>query len=299
MSSTKPNRKIPIHRVAARGVFHGVIPHAGNDYHPHLIRPVGLLAVFVFVLGLNLFSGAQRVGSVEATTPSQNDFSRQQMLNASNEEREKNGIPALKLNEDLSAAANLKARDMLVRRYWAHTAPDGTSPWYWFREVNYRYDYAGENLAKGFRTPAGVMTAWMSSDEHRKNALSKDYQEVGFGMAEGELDGEQTVVVVALYGSPLGSPALTQSGVLAATDSESTLITRFGIGLRSLDPAVLASIVLLLLTTVVGLFAYALKRELPANLRKGWKKHHALYKAVFTACAILALITLYGDGQIL
>jgi len=212
--------------------------------------------------------------------------------------RQAEDLRPLELNDSLSAAAGLKARDMLVRQYWAHNAPDGTTPWYWFREVNYRYDFAGENLAKGFGTPAGVIAAWMDSEEHRKNAMSADYEDVGFGVADGVLDGQQTTIVVAMYGSPVGSPLVSQQ-VLAATDGDLSLVTRFGIGLQSLNPLALGSIIVLAVTTLVGLTAYAFRNKFPRKVRRDWTRHHALYKSLLTACLILALITLYGDGQIL
>jgi uncharacterized protein YkwD len=296
MASIKHMSIRGVHKKAFRGLFHTLIPHEGNDYHPHLIRPLGIALVLAAVVVLQFVAITPKVGSVKGA---QTDFSRQALLAESNNVREANDVPLLNLNNDLNSAAGLKARDVLVRQYWSHVAPDGTTPWYWFREVNYKYDYAGENLAKGFQTPSGVVTAWMNSEEHRRNALSKDYQDVGFGVAEGMLNGEQTTVVVALYGSPLGSEVLTSSEVLAATDGNMSLITRFGIGLQSLSPTTLGSIALLSLTLIVGLLTYAFRKKLPPSMQKSWKRHHGLYKSLAVACLILVLITLYGDGQIL
>jgi hypothetical protein len=296
MSATKKLERTGVHQKAFRGLVHTFIPRTGNGFHPHLIRPVGLAIVFAMVGLLHLLSNVPDAGSVKGAST---EFSKQSLLVESNRVRLESDVGMLNLNDDLSAAAGLKARDMLVRQYWAHTAPDGTTPWYWYREVNYRYDYAGENLAKGFDTAPAVLTAWMNSEEHRKNALSSDYQDVGFGVAEGTLDGQQTTVVVALYGSPLGTPTLTKSEVLAASDGSLSPIARFGIGLQSLSPMMLGSIVLLGVTTIVALGAQLFSKRLPVNIRRTWKRHQSLYKAVGTACLILLLITLYGDGQIL
>jgi len=237
-----------------------------------------------------------KVGSVKAPAT---DFSHQSLLNETNKVRRQHGAPLINLNTDLSTAARLKAQDMLVRQYWAHVAPDGTTPWYWFREVNYRYDFAAENLAKGFQTPLGVVAAWMDSEEHRNNMLSRDYQDVGFGVAEGTLNGEQTTVVVAMYGSPIGDPVLSDSEVLATTEGGMNPITRFGVGLQSLGPFTLGSIALLSLTILVGLLAHAYRDKLPAPMRKSWKRHHGLYTAILTAGLVAMLILLYGGGQIL
>jgi uncharacterized protein YkwD len=296
MSSTKHILARGVHKKAFRGLFHTFIPHKANGYHPHLIRPIGIALVLAAVITLQFVAITPKAGSVKGA---QTDFSRQALLAESNKVRQQNDVPLLNLNNDLNSAAGLKARDMLVRQYWSHVAPDGTTPWYWFREVNYRYDYAGENLAKGFQTPSGVITAWMNSKEHRQNALSKDYQDVGFGVAQGVLNDEQTTIVVALYGSPLGSEVLSSSEVLAATDGNMSLVTRFGIGLQSLSPTTLGSIALLTLTLIVALLTYAYRKKMPPSMQKSWKRHHALYKSLAMACLILALITLYGDGQIL
>ena len=43
------------------------------------------------------------------------------------------------------------------------------------------YRAAGENIAKGQKTPQAVMSAWMNSDGHRKNILGKSYTQLGVG----------------------------------------------------------------------------------------------------------------------
>lgn len=295
MPSTKRKSR-GIHKKAARGLLHTFIPHKGNGYRPHLIRPLGLLLVLAAVLALQFLAITPKVGSVKGAAT---DFSRQSLLDETNKVREQDGAPLLNLNHELNSAAGLKARDMLINQYWAHVSPDGTTPWYWFREVNYRYDFAAENLAKGFETPLGVITAWMDSEEHRNNMLSRDYQDVGFGVAEGTLNGEQTTVVVAMYGSSIGEPVLSGKEVLATTDGSMSPITRFGMGLQSLGPFTLGSLALLSLTIVVGLLAHAYRDKLPAPMRKSWKRHHGLYTAILTAGLVAVIILLYGGGQIL
>ncbi|MNC67305.1 Cysteine-rich secretory protein family protein [compost metagenome] len=43
------------------------------------------------------------------------------------------------------------------------------------------YQYAGENIAMGQRTPQEVMTAWMNSAGHRANILSANFNYIGVG----------------------------------------------------------------------------------------------------------------------
>jgi uncharacterized protein YkwD len=44
-----------------------------------------------------------------------------------------------------------------------------------------QYSSAGENIAKGQKTPAEVVTAWMNSAGHRANILNKTYTHLGVG----------------------------------------------------------------------------------------------------------------------
>lgn len=43
------------------------------------------------------------------------------------------------------------------------------------------YRAAGENIAKGQRTPEQVVDGWMKSDGHRENLLSADFGRLGVG----------------------------------------------------------------------------------------------------------------------
>lgn len=297
---TKNGVKISAHQRVLRGFFHIFVPHLGNEFHPHLIRPAGLVIVGLLVGVLYTSATSANAQTPDGKSTSTNSaIEKDTLLESSNTVRANESIAPLKLNTKLSLAASLKAKDMLVQDYWDHTAPDGTTPWYWYREVNYRYDFAGENLAKGFYNSEAVVTGWMESKEHRDNALNPSYEDVGFGIASGQLNGEATTVVVAMYGSPLGSPVVSEPTVLAATASDLSPIARLGIGLQSLNPMALASILMLLIIMVVSLAAFSFRDKLPKNVKKDWKRHNALYKSIITALLILTLITVYGNGQLL
>ena len=49
------------------------------------------------------------------------------------------------------------------------------------KEFGVTYRSAGENIAKGQRTPEAVMNGWMNSQGHRENILSESYTEIGVG----------------------------------------------------------------------------------------------------------------------
>jgi len=127
----------------------------------------------------------------------------QDFLADTNAMRIANGVAPLKLNAQLVSAAQAKAHDMIVNHYWAHFRPgDNKAPWDFITEAGYTYHYAGENLARGFQTAAGVTAAWMASPEHRANLLSPNYTDVGFATTVGpDAEGNPALYTVQLFGS--------------------------------------------------------------------------------------------------
>lgn len=105
----------------------------------------------------------------------------QQVANIVNKERAANGLPALKVNTNLSAVAEKKAEDMRDKNYFSHTSPTYGSPFDMMKQFGISYKSAGENIAKGQRTPEEVMTGWMNSAGHRANILNADFTEIGIG----------------------------------------------------------------------------------------------------------------------
>ena len=131
------------------------------------------------------------------------DITTVKLLEHSNKERGKQSLPPLQYNNELAEAAQKKASDMFAKDYWAHFAPDGTTPWSFILSSGYQYEYAGENLAKNFLFSQGVVDAWMNSLTHKENILRKEYTEVGYGVVNGVLNGEETTLVVQMLGTPL------------------------------------------------------------------------------------------------
>lgn len=123
------------------------------------------------------------------------------LLSSINEVRRSNGLHNLTLSEKLSTAASEKAQDMLSKNYWSHYSPSGKAPWHFMTKNGYSYAYACENLAKGFTSPQDTFNAWMASDAHRRNILSKSFTDTGFAVVEGNLQGKDVVLVVEMFGS--------------------------------------------------------------------------------------------------
>lgn len=180
------------------------IPHEGNDHRPHFLHRkntkqlIGVVLFFellLFVLpALNfpryfedLHLGAVIPGVLSTLT---------------NYERASQNLPQLTESAILNEAARLKAEDMARKSYFAHTSPEGLTPWYWLERVGYNYTYAGENLAINFIDSEDVTEAWMNSPTHRANIIHRAYTEVGTGVAVGTYQGHQTVFVAQVYGNP-------------------------------------------------------------------------------------------------
>jgi uncharacterized protein YkwD len=86
----------------------------------------------------------------------------------------------------LRCAARLHSKDMVDRDFFDHTNPDGESPWDRMDKAGYGgYSNAGENIAAGSATAAGVVDQWMGSDGHCSNIMSPDFEEIGVGYYPG------------------------------------------------------------------------------------------------------------------
>ena len=108
----------------------------------------------------------------------------QQVVELTNQERAKQGLPALKVDVELSKVAREKSRDMQANNYFSHTSPTYGSPFDMMKQFGIDYSSAGENIAMGQQTPEEVVQAWMNSEGHRKNILSSNYTHIGVGYVE-------------------------------------------------------------------------------------------------------------------
>lgn len=101
-----------------------------------------------------------------------------------NVERSKRGLSELSFNTELSNVATLKSQDMINKNYFDHTSPTYGSPFDMMKQFNISYRTAGENIAKGQRTPAEVVNSWMNSPGHRANILNANFTDIGIGVAK-------------------------------------------------------------------------------------------------------------------
>ncbi len=190
-------------------ITHLFIPHEKNQYQPKIIH-LDFLS-FYLVLALTITFGYRLLSHTSLQILGlATDITINKLYQLTNEVRKKYGLPPLRYNKNLEQAAYQKAQDMFQKNYWAHFGPDGTTPWQFILQSGYQYQYAGENLAKNFLFSDGVVDAWMNSPTHRENILKKEYQDVGFAVVNGVLNGEETTLVVQMFGTP-ENPSLTFS----------------------------------------------------------------------------------------
>ncbi|MBI4028825.1 MAG: hypothetical protein HY376_00440 [Candidatus Blackburnbacteria bacterium] len=193
-------------------------PHPRNKHRAHILHPLSFVFLIGAFIGLEslIFTHpditSKILGASVNITPAS-------IIELTNQKRAKEGLSTLKEDPVLDKAAQQKGADMMAKNYWAHNAPDGTTPWHFFNEAGYSYRYAGENLARDFIQPEGVVDAWIASPSHRENLFSQRYEDIGVAVVEGDLKGSNTILVVQMLGTKLNS-ALPMIGKATAPQVE-------------------------------------------------------------------------------
>lgn len=102
-----------------------------------------------------------------------------QVIDLVNQERAKEGLSALKYDENVAKAALVRAKETEVS--FSHTRPNGSSFSTALTENGVTYRGAGENIAYGQKSPEEVMKGWMNSPGHRSNIMNKNFTSIGVG----------------------------------------------------------------------------------------------------------------------
>ncbi len=181
---------------------HLFIPRRTNNYTAKLLHHDFLTVYLIAALVLTA-----SIAHIQKTSGDvlgyATDVTVEKLYELTNVERANNGLGELHYNDQLAEAARMKAENMFAQDYWSHYGPAGETPWQFILESGYQYEYAGENLAKNFLFSDGIVDAWMNSPSHRENMLRKEYTDVGFAVVNGVLNGEETTLVVQMFGKPL------------------------------------------------------------------------------------------------
>ncbi|HOV29828.1 MAG TPA: CAP domain-containing protein [Candidatus Dojkabacteria bacterium] len=200
-----------------------LVPNKNNSYKAYLLRKTAVVIYSIILLLVNTFGGVFGIEQAQAST-----ITPENIVALTNAERANLGLSTLSYNAQLSSAALAKANDMFEKQYWDHFGPNGETPWQFIRGAGYSYVYAGENLAKGFKTSESVVEAWMASPTHRANIVNSNYRDIGVAVVEGILLGKQTVLVVQMFGTLPGqveSATITNSQTPAVTKTETVTNT--------------------------------------------------------------------------
>jgi uncharacterized protein YkwD len=108
------------------------------------------------------------------------------------EVRAARSLPALRRARGLDRAAERQARDMVERRYFSHTSPEGDDVLDRVRASHYLRRWPsfrlGEVLAWGtgsLGSPPAIVQAWLNSPGHRRLVLKRGFRDVGIGVVAG------------------------------------------------------------------------------------------------------------------
>jgi uncharacterized protein YkwD len=102
-----------------------------------------------------------------------------------NQQRTSRHLPPLRASLLLDHSAQNWTNAMVSSDVFSH----GTNFAARISAVGYVWRSAGENIATGFRTPAGVVRAWMASTGHCQNILNPTYANVGTGVTRRQVRG--------------------------------------------------------------------------------------------------------------
>lgn len=215
-------------------LLHFILPHENNNHRAKILHNSSIAVI----IGI-LLIGSLAINIIQSTNPDvlgvSYSISENELLNLVNQKRQANNLSPLVIDATLNDAARRKAADMLEKNYWAHFSPDGSSsPWNFIRAAGYNYTFAGENLAKGFTDANSIVEAWMNSPTHRDNILSSRYRDVGFAIVPGSLGGEETVLVVEMFGARSSQEVAT----VAEVQISITPTTSPSIAVSSVSPTI-------------------------------------------------------------
>ena len=118
------------------------------------------------------------------------DAMKQDIVDRTNALRKENGVAALRVNDKLMQAAQVRADEMAAHTAYSHTRPDGQK----FNTIT-NCPYMAENIHRiadwtlSEQTLAEQAVAdWNASTTHHKNMLNPNLSEIGIGLARGVND---------------------------------------------------------------------------------------------------------------
>ena len=128
-------------------------------------------------------NGSTTTGTTSSSTSSANVAAAEKnAVELMNADRRANGLSDLKVSSAVTAVARSHAQDMVNRKFFSHSNPDGKTPSDRLKAAGISYSAVGENIAENTSVQAAE-TAFMNSSGHRANILNSNYTTVGIGVA--------------------------------------------------------------------------------------------------------------------
>ncbi len=140
------------HQAGIHGAVLGLVPPANRIETPHYS------ALFGAVLGATAPETARSKGQAAITLVALE----KSVVEHTNAERARYGLPPLQVDEDLMKSARQHAQWMGRNRAFQHTRAS-----------------VAENIAMGQPDSRSVLTSWMNSSGHRANILSPGHRRIG------------------------------------------------------------------------------------------------------------------------
>ncbi len=126
---------------------------------------------------------ATSLPALSCNRPANEDAILAAILDSTNAERARAGLPKLRINKQLQKAALGHACDMAGRDKMSHASSDGRDLRARVRGTGYKMRLAAENVGQGFRSAESAVKWWMNAPGHRKNILQKSAREIGVAVA--------------------------------------------------------------------------------------------------------------------
>jgi hypothetical protein len=269
-------------------------PHPHNNHKAKVLWPRSIVILIgLFVMGRSIVDIT--IGLKPGVLGFASQIDPDKVIELTNTERLSAGVTILKENQELNQAALAKATDMFENNYWAHISPTGTEPWYFVVKSGYKYQHAGENLARDFSNPKDVVAAWMASPTHRQNLLDTRYKDIGIAVVDGYINGVETTLVVQMFGSThtsvakIASTTVTDTTVYAEEPVPEKLIPSSGLSPMDLSRAWSLAFVILIMFALSLDWIFVLRYNIIRISGKTWA--HLTY---FVGLAIILLIIRQG-----
>ncbi|MCL2636817.1 MAG: CAP domain-containing protein [Oscillospiraceae bacterium] len=143
-----------------------------------MIKKIVLIFVAAVMLSIPLSASAE----ITASVPQFWTDNEWEVLRLTNIERAKVNLTPLSIFDTLQRAANVRSAEL--KTVFSHNRPDGSVCFTVLSDLSISNRTAGENIARGQRSPSAVMQSWMDSQGHKENILTADFSHIGTGYAD-------------------------------------------------------------------------------------------------------------------